>query len=558
MGGTWPPSFTLDRKRVLELLTGDRFYTDRSAALREAVLNAVDATHRRGTAEADFEPEITVIFSRQALTLTVQDNGVGMSREDVVDLFAKVGASAASLDSENGAVGEFGIGVVSYFMAGEAFELRTWDGQADGIGLRFNRSMLAGGEATPINCDVGTRGTTVTLHLSDEETFDLLLHRFPHWCRDVDGLVARVDPEDQPLPQGGSLRAMGAIDVPFPSWIERTHLGPVGEPTGWSAMTGVSTVAVLYRGVFVQEFEVRGAWGIEGSIDVNPKHFKPRLNREGFVEDQFQKEVSDFLHSAHPVILKAMAARLGEAVAEGALTKWSEQRWATLWLAVPRTGAYNETVAAWDAVFRSLPAFELAIGNRWEAVSLERLVETPGDIYVAPLKDERSEERVVAATRFLRSTGEAVVRGVQRDRSWLKHAPPAFGTTADLITNVFAEELGRLRYITREADAILSSIDPIAPLFTGPPPVDLVRLGEESPPAIRLEKRLLINVDHPSGKTIAKEALSENDGALSLVALTARHAHEQLGQVAAVVREMTGVPEVLSPVRRRFIRARLS
>jgi hypothetical protein len=247
---------------------------------------------------------------------------------------------------------------------------------------------------------------------------------------------------------------------------------------------------VLYRGVFVQEFEVKGLWGIEGSIDVDPKHFKPRLNREGFVEGQFQAEVENFLRTSHPTILEAMASRLAGAVGMGALDKWTEKRWASLWLLVPRGEPYAAAVHAWDAVFRSLPAFELAVGNKWEAVSLEHLTTLSGDVFVAPLADDKQSDIVVAAMRFLRNTGRAVIRGIRRDKSWMKFAPSSYGTTSDLISAVFASELPPLIPLGPKSEQILAEITRIAPLFTGPPPVDLVRLGIDSPPAIKLRDRL--------------------------------------------------------------------
>lgn len=125
----WPPLFTLDQERILNLLTGDRFYSNPSAALREAVLNAVDAVQRRRTNA--FEPDITVTFNIDDLTIAVADNGIGMNRADVNSLFTKVGASAATAEAKKKSVGEFGIGVISYFMAGDAFDLQgggttTW------------------------------------------------------------------------------------------------------------------------------------------------------------------------------------------------------------------------------------------------------------------------------------------------------------------------------------------------------------------------------------------------------------------------------------------------
>ena len=118
---SWPPEFSLDQEKILSLLTGDRFYSNPSAALREAVLNAIDAVQRRREISPDIAPEIRVTFSRDDLKLTVADNGIGMSQAEVTDLFAKVGASAATNEAKKKSVGEFGIGVISYFMAGNVF-----------------------------------------------------------------------------------------------------------------------------------------------------------------------------------------------------------------------------------------------------------------------------------------------------------------------------------------------------------------------------------------------------------------------------------------------------
>lgn len=554
----WPPSFTLDQERILNLLTGDRFYSNPSAALREAVLNAIDAVQRRRRTTFDPPPDITVVFNREDLTIVVGDNGIGMNRIGVSALFTKVGASAATAEAQKESVGEFGIGVISYFMAGDAFDLQTNDGSNEPIGLSFSRSMLAGGGATEITPTQQSRGTTVTLRVRDAATFELLLEKYPHWCRGVDGLSGRALPENKILDQGGSHRPGHPVELSHPEWVERSHLSPVADPTGWDAMTGVSTVAVLYRGVFVQEFQVKGAWGIEGSIDVDPKHFKPRLNRESFVEGQFQAEVEGFLRQCHPVILEAMAGRLSEAVAKGALDKWTEKRWASLWLSVPRNAPYAAAVTAWDGVFRAIPAFELAVGNKWEAASLDRLKTLEGEVFLAPLADESSNDVVRAALHFLRNTGRPVIRGIRKDNSWMRFAPAAYGTTADLISPVFANELPPLAAITARAEQILAAITRTAPLFTGPPPVDLVKLGSDSPPALRLKSRLVINSDNPKGAAIAQDALRENRGPISLIAITARHAHEQLTEVAAAVREISGEPEILSPVRRRFIRQHLS
>ena len=555
---TWPPEFSLDQERILNLLTGDRFYSNPSAALREAILNAIDAIERRRQVAPDIVPKILVTFSRNDLTLTVVDNGIGMSKTQVSALFTKIGASAATSEANKKSVGEFGIGVISYFMAGDVFTLQTYDGTTDPIGLSFDRRMLSGGTATEVAPTQKSQGTQITIHIRNNDIFTLLIERFPYWCRDVQGLSGQLLPERHPLQQQGAHRLHGSLTVEFPEWVEHAHLGPVSDPTGWEAMTGISTVAVLYRGVFVQELDVKGVWGVEGSIDVDPKHFKPRLNREGFVEGQFQNEVTSFLRSCHPAVLEAMAERLATAVAAGALDKWGHKRWATLWLSVPRDPAYEKATQAWDSVFRTLPAFELAVGNQWKSISFDTIKDLETEVFVAPLADEKSSDVIQAALRFLRNTGRAVVRGIRHDKSWMRYAGRSFGTTADLISRVFATELPTLVPIAARAEQILVGIDRIAPLFTGPPAVDLVKLGHDSPPVLRLHDRLVINVDHDAGKSLVEDALRANAGPMSLVESAAKHTYEQLSQVAAAVRGISTEPEILGPIRRRFIRSFLT
>ena len=167
----WPPSFTLDQERILNLLTGDRFYSNSSAALREAVLNAIDAVHRRRLTENGLNPCITVTFNCDELTLLVSDNGDGMDRSAITRLFTRIGASAAELEAGRGSVGEFGIGVTSYFMAGDSFSVQTFDGSTEPIGLKFTREMLAGGAAAALAPTRETRGTTLeTEPVNDSET----------------------------------------------------------------------------------------------------------------------------------------------------------------------------------------------------------------------------------------------------------------------------------------------------------------------------------------------------------------------------------------------------
>lgn len=557
-GYGWPPSVTLDQERVLDLLTGDCFYSDASAALREAVLNAIDAVHRREQEQAKgVATEISVTLDLDNQSLTVSDNGVGMNADHITRLFAKVGASAATEETSKESVGEFGIGVMSYFMAGDSFCVETMASGESAIGLEFSRPTLAGGPAVEFPSSRATRGTTIRIALRDSATCDVLRERFAHWCRDVDGLTGRLEPQGEELRQKGADQGNEVEMERLPEWVERTHLRPVSDPTGWEAMTGNSKIAVLYRGVFVQEFEAPGIWGIEGSIDVDPKYFKPRLNRESFVERDFEPQVVDFLKQCHPEILKAMVSPLEKALEGGVLAGWNRRRWASLWLAIPRSEPYARATAAWDLVFSKVPAFERGTDRDWEPVSLEDIEQMGDEVYVAPMSDENVKDAITAAVRLLRNTGRPVVRGLRRESNWMRHAFRTYATTADLIANVFAERVPRLIRVSTVAEELLDAIGKVAPLFTGPPVVDVVRLGQGTAPILRLGNRLLVNVDHDGGGAILEETLRENRGAPSLLASVARHASAQISEAAAPFSKSPSTPEVLSPIRRRFIRSRL-
>lgn len=557
-GSGWPPSLTLDQERVLKLLTGDRFYEDSSAALREAVLNAIDAVHRRSLETSEsFSPAIRVALDHQSLVLEITDNGIGMNEDDVTRLFTKVGASAAMAEDSNGAVGEFGIGVISYFMAGNEFEVETVDRSGHQIGLKFHKSMLAGHQAIEYEPSRTERGTTIRINLLDVDTLKLLEEKFPHWCRDVDGLEARIEPDGRELRQKGLDQGDAIPLQERPSWVERALLRPVSDPIGWEAMTGNSKVAVLYRGVFVQEFEATGIWGIEGSIDVDPKRFKPSLNRESFVATEFEPEVIQLLKSCHPAILEAMVQSLKTALDEGELAKWNARRWASLWLAIPRSESYESVTQKWDSVFSLMPAFERRTENGWKTVSLSDIEQMGNEVYVASMDDEEIHDTVGAAVRLLYGMGKPIVRGLRKEDHWMQNVSVAYGTTADLIIHVFSDRIPMLVPVSNVAERLLNQIAKVAPLFSGPIQVDLVQLGSGTAPILRLQDRLLVNVDHQAGIAILEDTLRDNRGSRSLISCVAKHAPDKLKEAAEKLSESLEEPEILSPLRRRYIRAQV-
>ncbi|MBP3387930.1 MAG: molecular chaperone HtpG [Clostridia bacterium] len=156
-------------------------YSEKDIFLREIVSNACDAVtkHKRlgdlgKTDDICDSYRIDVNVSKENKTITVSDNGIGMSREDVDNFINKIALSGAldfinkyeGENSDSGIIGHFGLGFYSAFMVSDTVEIKTksFDGSES-----VHWSCNADGEFEMETGDRETRGTDVILHLTDEE-----------------------------------------------------------------------------------------------------------------------------------------------------------------------------------------------------------------------------------------------------------------------------------------------------------------------------------------------------------------------------------------------------
>lgn len=552
----WPPVFQLETRRILELLTGDRFYSSADAALREAVLNAVDATGRRRALDG-VEPAIEVRFDSEAQSVTICDNGIGMSKATVEELFTTIGASAAQLgDDDFQAVGEFGVGVISYFLVADPFDLQTMALDGDSLGLRFPAAMLDGttpaGEITPVRTDPGT---TIVLHLSDPSRFTLLVERFGYWFRGVDGLTALRD--GQPLAQGSTAAPAMRTELPdLPPSVEAIHIGPPGPYDAWSSLDGRSNIDLLYRGVYVQVLQVNGVWGVVGSINVEPKGLKPRLNRESFVSADVSQELEPFLRAAHPYVLVDGLTSLAATINGSSAGVWSQRRLVSLWLAIPRGGAYDGANQAWDDYFRRRPMFRMiTMEDEPTDVSIEELTIRNQPIYLVPDNLANASVVVRAATRVLAARGQTVVQGLERDTDYLSFASYIADSDAALLLSHFHTELPPVTQLDEATgQSLLAEAGEVDSLFATTPPVCLVHLGAESAPLATIRGSLWINVDTAQGREIVAFVCDDNRGRLSLLVGCYTLASDHVAPVAATIGQVGGAEDHLGLLRREQIR----
>jgi molecular chaperone HtpG len=177
-------SFQAEVQQVLHLVIHS-LYSHKEIFLRELVSNASDACDKlRFEALArpelqgdDTELRIEIEFDADARTLSVRDNGIGMSRDEVVDNIGTIARSgtrrfleALSGDQKRDAqlIGQFGVGFYSAFIVAERVVLETRRADlAEDEGVRW--SSDGAGEYTIEALSKPQRGTTVTLHLTKDE-----------------------------------------------------------------------------------------------------------------------------------------------------------------------------------------------------------------------------------------------------------------------------------------------------------------------------------------------------------------------------------------------------
>lgn len=155
-------------------------YSEKEIFLRELVSNACDAVTKLKRLislgeieEDDAAYKITVALDKDEKTLTVTDNGIGMSAEEVERYICNIALSGAMEfiqkyeqgDDKSGIIGHFGLGFYSAFMVADTVEV--WSKSYTGAPA-VHWSCDEGGSYTMEPADDRERGTSVVLHLSEE------------------------------------------------------------------------------------------------------------------------------------------------------------------------------------------------------------------------------------------------------------------------------------------------------------------------------------------------------------------------------------------------------
>lgn len=199
--------FESDVSQVLDLVVHS-LYQDREVFLRELLSNAADACDKlrfdalgnEALLEGDAELRVEIEPSRSQRTLTVRDNGIGMSRDEITRCLGTIAHSgtreflnrlSGERQQDSTLIGQFGVGFYAAFMVAErvvVYSRRAGLGEDEGV----RWESTGRGEFTVEGARVKRRGTEIVLHLRDDADEYLDVSRLSH--------VVRQHSDHLPLP----------------------------------------------------------------------------------------------------------------------------------------------------------------------------------------------------------------------------------------------------------------------------------------------------------------------------------------------------------------------
>lgn len=251
--------FQTEVRQLLDLVIHS-LYSNKEVFLRELVSNASDAADKLrfealtddALYEGEGELQIWVSYDKEARTVTVRDNGIGMSRQEVVDHIGTIARSGTraffqrltgdqAKDSQ--LIGQFGVGFYSAFIVADRVTLTT---RRAGLGAEqgVRWESTGGGEYTLETLERAERGTEVVLHLRPDEDEFLdgwrlrsILRKFSDHIAFPIRMPKEGDPQEwEVVNQGTALWARPKAEVTEEQYREfYPHVShDFGEPLAWT------------------------------------------------------------------------------------------------------------------------------------------------------------------------------------------------------------------------------------------------------------------------------------------------------------------------------------
>ena len=177
--------FASDNARILQLMIHS-LYSNKEIFLRELVSNAADAADKlrfkalsnADLYEGDGDLRVRVSCDKENNTLTISDNGIGMTHDQIVEHLGTIAKSGTAeffsqlsgdQASDSQLIGQFGVGFYSAFIVADSVTVRS---RAAGVDASEGVEWTSAGEGefTTAKIEKTNRGTDIILHLKEEES----------------------------------------------------------------------------------------------------------------------------------------------------------------------------------------------------------------------------------------------------------------------------------------------------------------------------------------------------------------------------------------------------
>lgn len=176
--------FQTEVKQLLQLMIHS-LYSNKEIFLRELVSNAADAADKlrfkalsdSSLFEGDGDLAVKLSADKEAGTITISDNGIGMNKDDVIEHLGTIAKSgtkeffsnlSGDQAKDSQLIGQFGVGFYSAFIVADNVTVRS-RAAGDDASKGVEWQSAGEGEFTVSDIEKAERGTEITLHLRDEE-----------------------------------------------------------------------------------------------------------------------------------------------------------------------------------------------------------------------------------------------------------------------------------------------------------------------------------------------------------------------------------------------------
>lgn len=237
-------SFGAEVGRLLDLVVHS-LYSEREIFLRELVANAADAVDRRRfesltdpALAPPAEAKVRIIPDKAASSLTISDDGIGMSRQELIDNLGTIARSGTRAFAQNLAsakpedrpslIGQFGVGFYSAFMVADRVEVTS---RKAGSEEAFTWASEGAGQFTLAPATRETAGTDIVLHMKPDATEFLEPYRLEtvirKWADHITlPITVTNDGKELPANEGTALWRKAKTEVTEQSYKEfYRHLG---------------------------------------------------------------------------------------------------------------------------------------------------------------------------------------------------------------------------------------------------------------------------------------------------------------------------------------------